>query len=606
MKIIKKILIVFFCILYFNSCDSILDTTPTDFLNPAIAFETTQNIDRALVGVYDALYNVHGTSWVYRYGLEADEALYRGRELTGIVNNSFNASEPYIRTIYSDLYRGVTRANMLLENVDNNPEIDKEYRDQVRGETLFLRAHYYFMFTQMFGGVPLFTTNPKTPEQVHIPRASVKEMYDQITQDLLTAEELVPDIQTLGFGGRVNKSAVRGYLARVYLHMGGTQLGDKSKYAEAEKWALKIINEGYHELNSSYSDIFINYAADKYDPKESIFEIEFWGNRSDSYIETGQNGAANGPRCTNPETGVATGMLNGNKFLYDLYKDGDLRRGWNIVNFTYDATGSNGAKTFVSENRQIYDRSAGKFRREYEVVTPKMANWTPQNMPLLRYADVLLMFAEANNEINSHPTPEAIEAVNKVRRRAWATGGIKSFTITNPGGGYTTPPKILINGDSTIAVATVSGGRLTSVKLQQDDVTGFKYGKYNAPPFVQIVGNGAGATVEATLFKEEEADLSMEEVSNKDKFREAIQNERAKELCYEWLRKFDLIRWGIYVDRMHEIGDEILLNYTPLERAEVFSARYKNVQEKHNLFPIPELELIRNNALVGHQNPGWE
>lgn len=583
----KKIVVIIIICFQFYSCHDILDTVATDFSNPEISFETPEQLERALVAIYDALYTHYGTSWLYRYGIEADEALYRGKELTGIHMNSYNASEPMVRSIYSGLFLGVTRSNLLIENVDNNPKIDVNLRNKLKGEALFLRAQYNFMLVQMFGGVPLMVKNANSPETVHVPRASVQEMYDQIIEDLLIAEEYVSDIKTLGYGGRVNKSAVRGYLARVYLHMAGTQLNDKTKYAESEKWSSKIIDEGYHQLNPNYSDVFVNYSSDKYDPKESIFEIEYWGNRAGGYVETSQNGAVNGPPSANPETGVAVGGLYGNKFVNDLYKDGDLRRGWNIVNFSYNPTGPNGAKTFVPSTRQIYERAAGKFRREYEVVFPRAAQWTPQNYPLMRYSDVLLMYAEANNEING-PTSEAINAVNLVRRRAWAVNGIKSFQITNGGSGYLKAPKVEVNGDSTVAIAVVDSvtHKVVEIQLTLNDKFGKNYGKYASSPTIKITGGGgSGATVTATLFNIEEADLSLDEIASKESFRNAIQNERAKELCYEGLRKFDLIRWGIYVERMHAVGNEIRISMTPAGDATFFSSKYLNIENKSSRLP---------------------
>lgn len=607
----KKIFLTLSIIVFiqFYGCHDVLDTVPSHFLNPTISFETVENLDRALTGTYDIMGLIYYTNWLYRYGLEADEGRYGNfRHVTGLTYNTYNASEPAIGALYNTIYTGITRANMLLENVDNNPNIDKDIRDRIRGEALFLRGHYYFLLVQAFGGVPLVVINAKAPDEVHVPRATELEVYEQIIKDMTEAEELVLDIETLGYGGRVNKSAVRGSIAKVYLHMAG-RLDDKSKYMEAEKWALKLIEEGFHELNPNYSDIFIHYARDEYDIKESLFEVEYWGDRFGSYGETGLVGSVNGPSSMNPETGIASGSLRVNQFLYDLYEEGDLRRDWNIPNFTYDKTGSNGSKTFLAETKPIYDRSTGKYRREYEVVTPRTKSWTSQNFPLLRYSDILLMYAEANNEINNGPTPKAIEAVNKVRRRAWAIGGIKSFEITNQGMDYTETPIVEVNGDSTVATAKINleEGVLTEITLNLDAVTGKKYGKYSVAPTVTITGGGgSGAEATVVLYEEEEADLTAEDISSQTKFREVIQNERARELCFEGLRKFDLVRWGIFVSRMHEVGDQFLITMTPAAKAEAYSRMYKNIQEKHNLFPIPESELITNNALVGNQNPGWE
>src|SRR5690554_7938050 len=109
---------------------------------------------------------------------------------------------------------------------------------------------------------------------------------------MTTAEPLVAGIAELGFGGQINKSAVRGMLARVNLHAAGEPLRDANGYAEASKWAKMVIDdtEAAHALNPNYPEIFMNLAGDRYDIKESIWEVEFWGNRTDQYVETTNHG----------------------------------------------------------------------------------------------------------------------------------------------------------------------------------------------------------------------------------------------------------------------------------------------------------------------------
>src|SRR5690606_14675269 len=135
-----------------------------------------------------------------------------------------------------------------------------------------------FLLVQYFGDVPLKITPTESVIEVDIARTSIKEVYDQVLNDLKASEPLVPGIAELGYGGAVNKSAVRGLLARVCLAMAGEPLNDVAKYQEARDWAKKIMDdtEAGHDLNPSYPQIFMNYAQDKYDIKESIFEVEFW------------------------------------------------------------------------------------------------------------------------------------------------------------------------------------------------------------------------------------------------------------------------------------------------------------------------------------------
>src|SRR5690606_21997180 len=148
------------------------------------------------------------------------------------------------------------------------------------------------------------------------------------------------------------------------------------------------------------------------------------------------------------------------------YSDGDLRRDWAIAPFRYQ---SNGTIKANWNPTQIYQRHCGKWRREYEVVTPKSTNDSPQNFPLLRFADVLLMQAEALHKLNQ--TSEALTVLNKVRRRAYEKllvgETVKTITLVNGGTGYTSVPTVTITGGSpatnAVARATISGGRVNAI-----------------------------------------------------------------------------------------------------------------------------------------------
>src|SRR5690606_31092929 len=112
-----------------------------------------------------------------------------------------------------------------------------------KGEALFLRGFFYFLLVQTWGDVPLITEPATSPFQILVARTPAKEVYQQILNDLEAAEALVPSITTLGFGGRASKSAVRGMLARVNLHMAGYPLNDKSRLEEVSKWAKMVIDD---------------------------------------------------------------------------------------------------------------------------------------------------------------------------------------------------------------------------------------------------------------------------------------------------------------------------------------------------------------------------
>jgi hypothetical protein len=208
-----------------------------------------------------------------------------------------------------------------------------------------------------------------------------------------------------------------------------------------------------------------------------------------------------------------------NQCRFQSYEEGDLRRDRAIAPFSYNANGQEVPWT----DTQFWGRTPGKWRRAEEDARPKLPQNTPINYPLLRYSDVLLMFAEAENAING-ATPAAYDAVNKVRRRAF---GVKLTEVS--------------------AVADFAPGLLP------------------------------------------------------DAFLEQLKIERSRELCFESMRKYDLIRWGDLGDKLNQMQNDILTTAPASYHYAALSA--KNFRQKHLLLPIPISEITLNKLLV--QNPEW-
>ncbi|MDQ7948539.1 MAG: RagB/SusD family nutrient uptake outer membrane protein [Pedobacter sp.] len=615
---IKYIALALFITLGFSSCEKFLDKpTPKDTLDPDAYFNTPEQLDKALRGVYDVLQSgtMYRTNMYYLRGWEADEGFTRGNpNPLYTMSNEYNSSTSDILNLWTQLYIGVSRANTLIANVDKNPGISVAIRNQVRGEALFLRGYYYYLLVAAYGGVPLYTEPLKNLYDTDKARATDVQVYTQIVKDMTEAEALVPKITTLGYGGRVNKSAVRGILARVCLGWAGKPIGDASKYVEARKWAKMVIDdaEAAHTLNPSYADVFIKLAQDKYDIKESLWEVEFTGNGVGLWASDGGNvGYNNGALQSGPTGYAAISFVKINANLYDSYAAGDMRKGWNCQNYAlgYNTVDLSKTRTYPAANltptvANKYSISIAKWRREYDLTPNPSATYTCLNFQILRYSDVLLMFAEAENQINGGPTTAAVDAVNLVRRRAYAVGGIKSFAITNGGTGYTTAPTVVFTGTGTaaIATATVSGGKVTALTLAPHYETGFSYGKYTAAPVITFTGGGGtGAVATATLYTN--ADADMPNGLSKDDFLTFIQAERSRELCFEQTRKFDLVRWGIYVQKMQAGATKAIADGFGGNTALRIAEWYGYVQAKHNLFPIPAQEMINNRLMT--QNPGW-
>jgi hypothetical protein len=590
-----------------SSCKKFLDTQPTDSISPVNYYSTETQLNNALTAVYsrmnpDATYGAD----IWSYFDIADEMFWSVASSTSTVPSlasyNYTTSDPEILAFWQTLYKGIGDANALLDNI-NRPAMDEVKRGRIKGQALFLRAYYYFLLVSNFGDVPLILKPVTTPEGNNVARTPIRIVYEQITKDMIEAEGLVAPIKEVESAGRVNKSAVRGILARVYLYMAGYPLNDVSKYEDARTWSKKVIDdaEAGHQLNPSYQDVFIKYASDKYDSKESIWEAEFWGNRQDTYVSSGRLGSRNGIEMRNEATSIGWGygqlsVLGRQYRRYDAFDD---RRDWAIAPFKYN---DDGTKTNWTAT-QLYNRNCGKWRRDYEVVTPKNKNYTPQNFPLLRYSDVLLMFAEADNEVAAIPGTDAINAVNLVRRRGFGKDAhgerIRTISIATAGTGYMAASTVVIisggGGSGATATATVSSGKITAITITNPGSF------YTQNPTVSITGVGAGAAANAVITLGTDANLLADQIDSKDNFREAIQEERARELCFEGLRKMDLIRWGIFVNTLKYVANEVT---NEAAASFLYAARAgNNVSDKHLLLPIPTYEMSLNRALI--QNPKW-
>ncbi len=401
-----------------GSCNKILDTTPQDFVHPSNYYNSEMELESALAGVYDRL----GDNRMYSQGMACylvfSDEFFMKSQTSGINANIIDASTLEINRHWESIYVGIERANMLLENIDKATSVSEQRRNEIKGQALFLRGYYYFMLADEFGSVPLKLQSSKNPYEPPLPGTPVAQVYEQIIKDMKKAEGLVRTISDYGYNTRITKTAVQGILARVYLTMAGAPLNDVSKYAEARKYADSVIQSGVHKLNPDFRQIYINHVREAFDTGEGIWEVEFKGANKNEIQEGGMIGSYNGITCGNRDTGYGYDYVHATAKLYNAYDPGDLRRDWTVAPFRFVTTGQTVVRTAWAAD-QLYERSNGKWRREYETLLPRDQNYTGTNWPLLRYADVLLMFAEADNEVNNGPSQQAYMAINMVRRRGY-------------------------------------------------------------------------------------------------------------------------------------------------------------------------------------------
>lgn len=407
-------------LLLFTGCDKFLQENPTDFVAPSNYYRNEKEVLSALSGVYDILGKsaTYGRYLFFEMDMSDQGYFALSSNTQDIALYNYDIGDTKLLNTWSSLYDGINRANMLLENIDK-AEMSDASKEVYRGEALFLRAYYYFVLTSNWGAVPLRLQSTKTPGEVDMAPATLSEIYRQIIQDMETAADKVADVASYPHAGRLSKSAVWGVLARVNLKMAGAPLKDETRYAEAKKWAGKVIALGFHRLNPDYTQVFKNHSEKVYDLKESIWEVEF-SYLSGSQYEEGSVGSINGIGTANTVIGYSYGAQKIMKPYYDLFKIGDERRDWNSNDYYYETSPSINRIYYTGSAAAIYyNRCAAKWRREFEKSPVKSTNTSTINFPLLRYADVLLMYAEADNALPGQRSPEADQYVNEVRRRAY-------------------------------------------------------------------------------------------------------------------------------------------------------------------------------------------
>jgi hypothetical protein len=618
----KRIILLAALVAFFSSCTKVMDGDPTDFVSPVTYFNTEQQLSAAVTGVYDCLQK--GNMYAGGDGLgtvfNVTDEMYYAQSGTGPKVWNFTTNEPLVLNIWSSCYTGIQRANVVLSYI-NKPVMDEAKRKIYKGEAQFLRAYFYFILVQNFGGVPLRKEPTPSVTDVNLPRSSANEVYDFIISEMTEAEGLVAPMTAYAYNERITQSAVQGILARVCLFKAGFPNNDVSKYAEALKWANKVIESGLHDLNPSYSQPFINLIQNLYDTKENLWEIGFYTTGTDdSYTEYAPGLAITlGVTQSNGSFPVVAGQYRIHQRLYNLYekdpylkdalipdKSFDLRRDWNLAPFKYGAVVNNALTKTYYTAAQIYDRQPNKFDRAYELTAKRYTSNGPFNYVMLRYSDVLLMAAEAENEVQKGPTAYARGLVDTVRRRGYGKKlngeGVKFITLIAGGSGYTTAPTVTITGgggSGATATATIS---TTTKTITSIDIT--NHGTfYSAPPTITITGGGGtGVSATATLTQRSDADMKPAQYAGKDEFLKTIQDERARELCFEGWRRLDLMRWGILVSTLRAVADESDAN-APAAYKPYASIGGRNISDVNNYLPIPANE-ISLNKLVS-QNPGW-
>lgn len=414
MKTIYNILMAGALAVGLASCEDFLEKTPYDEVDPEVG--VTDAVAEALTnGCYVTLqssnmYNqrlwtldiVAGNSVVGAGGGTDGLETVQASNFTTLADNGMALY------MWRSPWVGIGHCNDAIAAIEGNDDLSEDVRNRCLGEALFLRSHYYYVLVRLYGGVPL-RTSPYVPgTSTAIARATLEETYDLIISDCTRAAELLPpksqyDSSNLG---RACKDAALTQLADIYLTLAPS---NPSLYSQVVDLCNQVTALGY-TLDTPYED---NFNAEINNGPESIFEVQFsgdtdydfWGNTpQSSWLSTFM-----GPRNSNMVAGSYGWNLPTEEFM-SQYEAGDLRKDLTVL---YD-----GCPAFDGMEYKSSWSNTGYNVRKFLVpksISPEY-NTSPANFVVYRYADVLLMQAEALNELGQ--TVEAVAPLNIVRNRA--------------------------------------------------------------------------------------------------------------------------------------------------------------------------------------------
>ena len=395
-----------------TSCgEKFLEETPSDQITDANFYRTQDDAIQAVTASYSELtkegqYNLA----LWAMDIMADISTTGGGggsdgiEYIQLDDYNTPTTNTVANRLWGSCFIGLQRANLVLQKVPAITGMDPAIQKRCLGEAQFLRAKYYFDLVRAFGDVPLFTVPPANPAAVNIPRTPAAEVYKQIEQDLTDAIGNLPPSYSGADLGRATKWAAAGLLAKVYITQG--------KKAEAAQRAREVIAGSGKSLWANYGD---NFKIANENGQESLFEVQyvsgrngyernnvgFCGNEFFAPRGSGTTPAGGGYGFNIPEPDFVSGYeADDTRKAVTIWVPGDVYPTGSATPAQLpQAPGSpfgyNCKKWFIGKvNTNIWDSGL--------------------NIPVLRLADVYLILAEA-----AGPTTEGLDAINKVRRRAF-------------------------------------------------------------------------------------------------------------------------------------------------------------------------------------------
>ena len=574
----KKIALLMVVAFQVSACQDFLHTTPADFVSPTTFYNTQSALTSALVGIYAPLIGseLYGSTIPVWQQDVTDEGYFRGTvsATNDVAVNSPAYTSAVPNSFWKACYIGIERANLLIANIGNAQGVDTTFVKAALGEAKFLRGYYHFLLVQNYGDVPLKITPTTDATKTNVPRTPSKDVYAQIVKDMTEGEAGLPTYQSAIYGGstsRITKTSAEAILARVCLYMSGKPIND-NKYADVIYWTNKVVSSNLHSLYSMTDTV------------ANVKNLRGWtlaypaGPTSNPYPAYRNNGYAQlfvnmASNVYSPKESMweidATCVSN---TISDFNGNLGSMTGISIsISGTDPLFGSSSPYTYV--HQYLYSLyAAGDLRRDWAIAPYSISNTTSRTMYSWKnssgFVDVLTRTVGKWRR-EYEPMPAGYTAKPK-----WNT--MINFPVIR----YSDVLLMLCEAIIMNNNAAVSG---TSDATALDAINQVRRRAFGLDP----------KTTNVTV------DLTNVKLTD-------IQDERARELCFEGGRKADLVRWGIYLQRMQSVLDYENANGYPTSLRANAVLPPQNALSGGNkvlLWPIPSSEMLVNTSMT--QNPGY-
>jgi hypothetical protein len=598
--------LLYFLLLGFllSSCEDWLDMPSESKYDSESVFESVGKAEMAVLACYPNTFN---REFYYQLGMGTDECIS-----TESGTNSKNQVSNYVYTTtnipgstYNSMYAGIEYANVCIKKLTNMREgsstSDQASIDYLLGEAYAIRGTNYLNIVRFFGDVPYPTRPVEDMDTFTSSRVSRDTIMDGVIADLQKAADLLP-WQSEGVyttPERFTKNSAYGILARAALYAAGyslrwdletysaesvnlSQRKDQARIRELYRIAsdacLQVIQKGENHLAEHYEDIFRDLVNGRYN-SESLLETAQYGANVNDYSIGYTNGIYAHPNCMYAKAKPAMHAIPTYWFDFD---ENDTRRDVTICNYDINADNVRKLSTYAG-------LTIGKFRIDWKSEKGVKVNKRDINWPVLRYADVLLMYAEAENELYDGPTAEAMNALKEVRLRAFNHDVSKIGTIPTTYDGFKNAiikeRKLELGFESLRRTDLIRWGihfeTLTEAKQNIKAMAG-RNGKYQDIDIYR-----AYKPVAATEF--EDPIVAVDYIGYKRVLTDA-------EIS-------DLESQGYSV--LYMFGDEDLSNPKPFKADEIWvGSLFRGLEkEKVELLPLNQKMIDVNPGLVGQQHP---